>query len=228
MLNTSVWLRTEHVEHQRVTQNWTCLTSACDSELNMLNTSVWLRTEDAEHRRVTQNWTCWTPACAAEFHSLVFMWANTKQFHRLKTAVWLFLRRFEHCGKITTVPWTNHWTTPLVMCTADYEHLTPCWFYPFSGSKFRDSVVLFVTEAPLHFLCLVIIYDNRYRSPSARTMRSDINCESTSAVSLPSKLKSAVHYLTNCVEFVFTKKETRILWRSKTTNINLHYRTYKD
>jgi len=68
-----VWLRAEHVEHQRVTQNWTCRTPA------------WPRTEHVEHQRVTQNWTCRTPACGLEFHSLVFMWANMKQFHRMRT-----------------------------------------------------------------------------------------------------------------------------------------------
>ena len=105
MLNASVWRRTEHVEHQRVTQNWTCCTSACDAELNMLYTSVWLRTEHVEHQHVTQNWTCWTPACDSEFHSLIFMWANMKQFHRMKTYGCMIIFTPTQCGKITNVSW---------------------------------------------------------------------------------------------------------------------------
>ena len=166
MLNTSVWRRTEHVEHQRVTQTWTCWTPACDAELNMLNTSVWLRTEHVEHQRVTQNWTCWTPACDTELNMLnTSVWHRTEHVEHQRVTrnstriyvgkyeavlphedMWMcdiFLRRLEQCDKITNVPWANRFQLhPLVTCTADSEHRTPFRFYPVSGSKFRVSIAV--------------------------------------------------------------------------------------
>ena len=166
MLNTSVWRGIEHIEHQRVTQNLTCWTKACDAELNMLNKSVWRRTEHVEENRVTRNWTCWTKACDAELNMLnTSVWlrtervehqnshiiplaciyvGNMKQFYLMKTDVWLFLRRLEQCSKVTTVPWTNHFERHPSLCA----HRTPRRFYPFSGSKFRDSIIVRVSPKP--------------------------------------------------------------------------------